>query len=178
MNRVARTTGSKTALKKRAIPGDAVDLGGDADELALRVEFDVAAVAAVDRAVDVEDRRNQAALINALGVPEDVALGLVDQAGPQQGERLRGAVADPGAVVVARARLEGEAGGVDQDERDLRFERVADLPVADDDPARAELFPPGAANAVAQRRRTRRRRAAATSSRIGAETTTDALSPG
>ena len=59
-----------------------------------------------------------------------------------------------GAVVVARARLEAKRVALHAGrEAILRFERVADLPIADDDPARAELLSP-------QARRTRLRAAA------------------
>ena len=124
------------------IAGNAIDIGGDADELALRVEFDVAAVAAVDRAVDVENRRDEAMRVNAFGIPQDVVLGLVGKARPEQGEGLRGAVANPGAVVIARPGLEGESGGVDQNERRLRLDGVADFAIPYCDSARADLVAP------------------------------------
>ena len=110
-----------------AVAADPINGGGDSHELALRVELDVAAVTPVDRAVHVEDRRNHAVLVDALRVPDDIGFGLFDEAGPQQGQRLRGAVANPGAVVIAGTGLEGVFRGIDEDERRLRLDRVAHL---------------------------------------------------
>ena len=83
------------------------------------------------------------------GVPEDVGFGFPDQAGPEQGKRLRGAVADPGAVVISRARFEGKSSRVHENKRRLRLDRVADFTVADNDLARADLFPPDSGDSLA-----------------------------
>ena len=74
--------GLKNRGEEGAVAADAIDVGGDPYELALRVELDVAAVALVYRAVHVEDRRNHAVLVDALRVPDDIGLGLFDEAGP------------------------------------------------------------------------------------------------
>ena len=81
--------GLKNLAQEGAVAADAIDVGGDPNELALRVELDVAAVAPVHRAVHVEDRRNHAVLVDALRVPDDIRLGLFDEACPQQSEGLR-----------------------------------------------------------------------------------------
>jgi hypothetical protein len=59
-----------------------IDVGGDADEFALRVIFDVAAIALIDGTVRVEDREDEAARIDALRVPEDIGLRLLDEPCP------------------------------------------------------------------------------------------------
>ena len=79
--------GLENRAEEGAVAADAIDVGGDSHELALRVELDVAAVAPVDRAVHVEDRRDHAVVVDALRVPDDIGLGLFDEAAPQQGPR-------------------------------------------------------------------------------------------
>ena len=140
----------KNRLEERAVLAYAIDVGGNADKFALRVIFNVASVAPVDRAVDVEDRRHQPVLVDAFGIPDDIVFGLFDQSGPKQGERLRGAVANPDAVVVARTWLEGGARRVDEDKRRLGLDGVADFLVANCDPSWSELLPPHPGDLVAK----------------------------
>jgi hypothetical protein len=59
--------GFENGVEEVAIFADAIDIGGNTDKFALRIEFD------------------------------DVAFGLFDQTGPEQGEGLRGAIANPDA---------------------------------------------------------------------------------
>src|SRR5208337_5176315 len=141
--------GFENRLQERAVPAYAIDVGGDADKFALSIEFDVAAITPVDRSVHVQDRRHQTVHINAFGIPDDVVLGLLGQTGPEKRERLGGAVANPDAVVVAGAGFEGGLRRIDEDQRRLRLERVADLLVADRDPSRPELFAPSPDDVVA-----------------------------
>src|ERR1700722_10228000 len=75
-------------------------------------------------------------------VPEDVVFRLLGKTGKEQSERLRRAVADPSAVVVAWAGLKGETGSVHENERDLRLQRFGDVLIADDNPWRANLISP------------------------------------
>ena len=106
--------------------------------------FDVAAVALVDGTVYVEDGGHETAGVDALRVPEDIGPRLLDEPCPQQRKRLRGAVADPGAVVVARPRLERRASRIDEDERDLGFDSVANFFIAYRNAPFPELLPPSA----------------------------------
>ena len=111
--------GFENCAQERAIPAYTINIGGDPDKFALCVEFDIASITPVDRPIHVEDRRHHAVLVDAFGIPDYVGLGLFNQTGPEQSERLRGAVANPDAVVIARTRLEGGSRGVNEDERSL-----------------------------------------------------------
>ena len=137
-------------FQERAIPGQTIGVGGDRDELALRIKLDVAAVPAVDGAVLVEDGRHHAVIVDPLRVPQDIGFRVLDQTGIQQRQRLRGAVAYPRAVVIARAGLERKARRVQQNQCRLRFDRIADLGIAHRDLAPAELRTPDPGDLVAQ----------------------------
>ena len=77
MKRVARTTGSRTTVfRESAIPRDPIRLRRNADELALRVEFDIASITPMYRAILVENGRDHAVWIEALRIPEHEVLGL------------------------------------------------------------------------------------------------------
>ena len=160
-----------------SILGDAEDVGRDADEFALRIVLYIAAVTPVDRPVHVQDRRRQAIRIDALGVPDDIGLGVLDEASPQQREGLRGAVADPSAIVIARPGLEGVSRRIDEDERGLRLDRVADFAIADLI-LRGPILSRQQADDLVAKRVEIHVRAGATPSRIGAETTNARLPPG
>src|ERR1700722_8961572 len=73
-------------LHKIVVSGNAVDIGGDADKLALGVKLDIAPIAAVDCSVHIENGRREPVRLDALCVPEDVGFGFLDQARPQQSE--------------------------------------------------------------------------------------------
>ena len=53
-------------FEKGPVLRDAIHIGRDADEFALRVIFDIATVSLIDGAVGIEDRRHEAAWIDPL----------------------------------------------------------------------------------------------------------------
>src|SRR5262245_49413953 len=93
--------------QESAISADAIDVGSDSDEFALCIELDVAPVTPVCRSVHIQDRRHHPIGVNSFGIPDHILFRLIDKAGPEKSERLRGAVPDPGTVVVARSGVRG-----------------------------------------------------------------------
>jgi hypothetical protein len=57
--------------EERAILADPINLRGNADEFALRVELDVASITPVDRAVRIKNWRRHAVRVNPFGIPDD-----------------------------------------------------------------------------------------------------------
>ena len=110
------------ALDQRAVAGVSVVLGDQPDELPVAVVLGdrvrpLVARAAGDLAVLVLERRE----------PLDEVAHDVRMPHPEQRRRRERAVADPGTIVVARARLDRAAVAIDADPMDLRRDGLGNV---------------------------------------------------